>query len=141
MTSNSAVWRPARKVVSREVDGQFVLVVLGRNEATFLNPVGSALWSRIDGRTSVETLVSELAAAYGMSQDEATEAVRTLLERLAALDLIEPAAAEVQPQEGTPKRLAFPPDYDVPAVAPLESLQVMGGCTSNDSFCSTIASV
>lgn len=146
MISHETIWRPVKTVVSREIDGHMLLVVLGRNESTFLNPVGSALWSRLDGSTSETDLAADLAGAYGIPQDEAAEAVAALLESLRACSLIEPSRTEPSRTEpagptdrpdagGSPQALAFPAEYDVPVVAPMESLQVMGGCSAADVFC------
>lgn len=147
MSVNETPWRAGGKVVSRVIDGHAVLVALGRNEATFLNPVGSALWSRLDGRTRASELARALAGAYGMPADEARDAVARFVGRLSELGLIEPAdgssgapAASTASTASTDP-MPFPETYDVPAVAPMESLQVMGGCTSNDAFCSIVASV
>ena len=132
----STIWRPAESVVSREIDGHMLLVVLGRNESTFLNPVGSALWSRLDGESSAAALAGNLANAYGMARSDASAAVAPFLERLSDLGLIEQVEPGHWVAERSQEPLAFPSDYDVPSVAAMESLQVMGGCNSSDAFCS-----
>jgi len=72
-------------VLREEFDDWAVLFHPDTGAAVGINPVGVAIWQRLDGRHSVAAIVSELAEAFegvpGSAADEVTAFVTDLTER------------------------------------------------------------
>ena len=67
----SMICAHATDVVSRQIDGEVLLVDLQRNTLQVLNPVGARLWELIDGRRTVAELTADIAAEYGIEASRA----------------------------------------------------------------------
>jgi len=87
--SREAVYRPSDDLVSREIDGQLVIVPIAagigdlQDELYTLNETGRAIWGKLDGRRTVEAVVGELATEFsGASADEIGSDVVGLLDEL-----------------------------------------------------------
>ena len=78
---------PADFTISREVDGE-TLVLDGRNNLVHrLNPTASFIWQRSQAGDPPEAIAAALAGAYDVEIPAAASDVTTTLHRLKALDL------------------------------------------------------
>jgi len=90
--------RRSDRFVSRSVGGETFVVPVRAGvadlEAIFtMNAVGTAIWSRIDGKTGVDALARALAAEFEVTESEAAADVAAFIELLAAKGLVEDAGA------------------------------------------------
>ncbi len=79
------------RTASRVVDGRAVVVVIDEQRLHTLNPVGTYVWARADGRT-IAAIVEELVREFEVEPDKATLDVLEFVEQLlraGALDLVE----------------------------------------------------
>jgi hypothetical protein len=91
--SPDSVFVAVERTITREIDGQMVLVPLRDEVANLdsiytLNETASYLWRRLDGSHTVRELGQALAAAFDVSPDDAAADVGRLLEDLRREGLI-----------------------------------------------------
>lgn len=91
--------RATDDVITREVAGEVFLVpIRGRlaelDELFVLSEVGQWLWSRLDGRSSVDDLVSGLVKEFDVEEQQARSDTEAFLRELVSVGLAkeEPAA-------------------------------------------------
>lgn len=84
-----AVYRPSDELVSREIDGQLVIVPIAagigdlEDELYALNDTARVVWGKLDGQRSVDAVVAELAGEYsGASVEEIGGDVVGLMQEL-----------------------------------------------------------
>jgi hypothetical protein len=92
--SPADAFRPSSAVVARELEGELVLVRIAGSAADLgslyvLNAMGTRIWSRLDGVTTLDTLVGELVATYEVAEEVARADTSELLASLLAAHLIE----------------------------------------------------
>lgn len=64
------IYGPSENIVVREIEGELIIVPLTsgigdlEDELFTLNPTGRAIWSRLDGRTSLGDIARDLASEY-----------------------------------------------------------------------------
>lgn len=75
---------PARvsDAVSVDVDGEILIYHRLTGHAHRLDPIGAIVWQYLDGETTVDALVGDLSAAFGVEQSVVQNDVAHLLERL-----------------------------------------------------------
>jgi hypothetical protein len=75
---------PARNPNSafRIYDGKAIIVLPERGENHLLNPIGSHIWERLDGRRSLREILASVVAEFDVPEDTARA---DLLEFVAAL--------------------------------------------------------
>ena len=84
----SRVYQPSENVVAREIEGELIIVPIAtgigdmEDELYSLNDTGRAIWSRLDGKTSLQAVVSALAEEYQAEPDEISRDVVGLVEEL-----------------------------------------------------------
>ena len=83
-----AVLQQAPDIVSVELDGETVLFEPQHESLTVLDPVGTVIWTLLDGTVPLRTLCAELADAYRAPTEQVQQDVLVLVERLAATDLV-----------------------------------------------------
>jgi hypothetical protein len=88
-----ALRRPA-DVVQRQVAGEtFLVPIRGRladlQELFVLNDVGSWIWDRLDGRTSLDTLVASVVAEFDVDEPQARRDTEGFLNKLREAGLLE----------------------------------------------------
>jgi Uncharacterised nucleotidyltransferase/Coenzyme PQQ synthesis protein D (PqqD) len=76
-----------------EVDGESVLLDRSTGSLHMLNDVGAAIWSRLDGSRTVDTLVAELSEVFEVDSDRVARDVHEFLAQLAQLGLLEGSTA------------------------------------------------
>jgi hypothetical protein len=75
-------------VLCRELDGGAVLLEMATGRYYSLNPVGCAVWRRLDGSATMADLVAHVCGAYAVAEDEARADVAALLADLAGEGLV-----------------------------------------------------
>jgi len=90
--------RRSDRFVSRNIGDETVVVPVREGVANLekiftMNGVGSAIWTRIDGKTSVGELARAICAEFDVTEAEADADVAAFLELLAAKSLVEEAGA------------------------------------------------
>lgn len=75
------VYVPSPDVVSREIEGQVIIIpiVAGmgdlENELFSLNDTGMAIWKKLDGRRTLKQIINELEKEYEDSEKNIAEDV------------------------------------------------------------------
>jgi len=92
------VYAREANVVSREVAGEVFLVpIRGRladmRRIFVLNPVGEAVWDRIDGTRSLDSICSDVVERFDVSSEVAGADIREFVERLREEDLVKEVTA------------------------------------------------
>jgi len=76
IVSRDAVYRPSDDLVVREIDGQLILVPIAagigdmEDELYALNETARAVWEKLDGASTLATVIDELACEFGAPADE-----------------------------------------------------------------------
>jgi hypothetical protein len=81
-------------VVQRQVAGEtFLVPIRGRladlQELYVLNEVGSWLWDRLDGQTSLDALVDSVVAEFDIEEPQARRDTKVFLKQLHESELLE----------------------------------------------------
>ena len=91
-------------VLSVELDGERVLYDTATGRLHQLDPVGSVVWSCLDGATDLDELSADLSEAFGAERSRVRSDVEALVRQLAAEGLVDtggtlpgPPVAEVEP--------------------------------------------
>lgn len=84
-----SVLRQAPAVVHVELDGETVLFEPQHESLTVLDPVGTVVWTLLDGTAPLRTLCDELAEAYQAPVALVQQDVLLLVSRLVAHDVVE----------------------------------------------------
>jgi len=90
------VYAVSGDVVAREIEGELLIVPLtagvgdGEDELYTLNETGKALWSKLDGRTSLREIVRQLAAEFDAEEAVISGDVAGLVEELLRRKIIVP---------------------------------------------------
>ncbi len=82
-------------VVSRDVDGEAVLVEPQNAMVSVISDVGTTIWGRIDGQRTVGDIVETIMADYDVSRDQAMSDAKDFL-----ADLLDKALITVPDTEG-----------------------------------------
>ncbi|MCZ7686131.1 MAG: PqqD family protein [Sandaracinaceae bacterium] len=80
----------SRRTASRTIDGRAVVVVIDEQKLHTLNPVGTYVWDRADGR-SIAAIVEDVVREFEVEPDRATADVMQFVEQLVragALDVV-----------------------------------------------------
>ena len=78
----------ASHVKWRVIEGLVVLIDANEGQLMHLNDVGSCIWQGLDGRKSVDQIISELDNAFDASADRLRKDTVKFLRRLSLLELI-----------------------------------------------------
>jgi hypothetical protein len=76
---------PSDKIVSREIEGELIIVPLVagiadmEDELFTLNETGREIWKRLDGKKSLETIINELCIEFDAPQEEIKKDVLGLI--------------------------------------------------------------
>jgi hypothetical protein len=87
--SNETVLTISEDVVAREIEGELIIVPLVagigdlEDELFTLNETGKAIWKQIDGKNSLETIITNLMVIYTTDRDEIEQDVLGLVAELA----------------------------------------------------------
>jgi hypothetical protein len=87
--NNKAVFSISEDVVAREIEGELIIVPLVagigdlEDELFTLNETGKAIWKQIDGKNSMERIITNLMEIYTAERDEIEQDVLGLVAELA----------------------------------------------------------
>ena len=100
---------PARSpdAVTLECDGESVIYHFRTGEVHRLDRIGSIVWNLLDGQTTVDELVPDLAAAFDVDSEVVLGHVGHLLDELSRASLL--AAGSVPLPPSHPRLLTNPP--------------------------------
>ncbi len=87
-------YQPNGEIVAREIEDEFLLVPVKAGEGTIeealyaLNHSGRAIWEKLDGSRSIQTIIDELADEYDADVPVIQEDVMGLVEALLETNLL-----------------------------------------------------
>lgn len=73
----------------REIEQEVVIVDIDSGDVHQLNPTASFIWGLCDGNSSIESISSQFSGHYGISEEQATEDVVTVMQEFRQLNLLE----------------------------------------------------
>jgi hypothetical protein len=90
----ASVYAKNPEYVERDVAGECILVPIRRrlsesNSIYVLNDTGAALWRRIDGANTVETIMADFVEEFDVSLDQLKKDFATLLDDLHSIQAIQ----------------------------------------------------
>jgi hypothetical protein len=83
-----AVYTPSNKVVTREIEGEIIIIPLisgladVEDELYTLNDTGKAIWKKLDGKKDIRKIAKELSLEFKASQEDIERDTRGLLKEL-----------------------------------------------------------
>ena len=85
--SLDSIFAPSQDVVSREIEGEIILVPITKgvgdlDDIYSLNETGRVIWQHLDGKKSLNQIVSYLADQYSASHEEIEKDVRGFIREL-----------------------------------------------------------
>jgi hypothetical protein len=94
----AAVYAKNPDYVQRDVAGECILVPIRRtltesHSIYVLNETGAALWNRIDGTRSIQTITAEFVQEYDVTLNRLHRDVETLLADLRSIHAIDEVSA------------------------------------------------
>ncbi len=72
----------------RVIEGRVVLIDANEGQLMHLNDVGSCIWQELDGKKSVDQIISELDNAFDAPADRLRKDTVKFLRRLSMMELI-----------------------------------------------------
>jgi len=90
------VYAVSADVVAREIEGELLIVPLAagigdaEDELYTLNETGKAVWSKLDGRTSLRDIVRQLVTEFDAEEDVISGDVAGLVEELLRRKILVP---------------------------------------------------
>jgi hypothetical protein len=88
-TENTTAFRPSPDVLMREVEGEYVLVHMARNQIFALNRTGARLWQLLmQGRTRGEA-IEQLTREFDVAPETVERETEGLLRQLVQEGLLE----------------------------------------------------
>lgn len=88
MISGESIVGQRERVLMQQVEGDSVLLDIDSGEYFTLNPVGSLVWERCDGATSVSTIVSVVCDEFDADPGTVLTDVLALVDALAGAGLV-----------------------------------------------------
>lgn len=88
MLSREQTFQPSPDVLSREVDGEAVLLDLGSGTYFGLNAVGVRVWQLLEKGSSVGAMTETLLAEFDVAETELAKDLEDLLGELLAKGLV-----------------------------------------------------
>lgn len=88
------VYRPSEDVVSREIEGELILIPVAsgigdlEDELYSLNETGKAVWRALDGKKSLRQVAAELAADFAGLPEDIEADVKGLVQELLKRNIV-----------------------------------------------------
>lgn len=99
--------RRSTNTITTEFDGETIVYHRAIGDVHRLNSVGAVVWRSLDGQATVDELVGDLSAAFGVEPRAVRRDVNDLLERLSKESLLADGPYPVELSE--PRLLTNPP--------------------------------
>jgi hypothetical protein len=85
MTGLKSILSPSPSVVTRKTGNEYVLVpvannIVDMNSVYTLNETGAFIWEQINGKRSVEEIISALTSEYDIAYETASEDVFSFID-------------------------------------------------------------
>ena len=74
------------------VEGEAVLIDDREGELIRLGPVGTAIWTALDGRRTVRAVIAQIRETFDVSERRAARDVRRFMRRLLRSELVDEAS-------------------------------------------------
>lgn len=74
------------------VEGEAVLIDYREGELIRLGPVGTAIWTALDGRRTVREVIAQIRETFDVSERRAARDVRRFIKRLLRSELVDEAS-------------------------------------------------
>lgn len=90
-----AIYIPSEDVVSREIEGEIIIVPLvagigdAEDDIFSLNETGRAIWKLLDGKRNLGQVVAALQKEYDMPQEEIARDVNGLISEMEKRHMVE----------------------------------------------------
>jgi len=87
------IYSRAKDVVGRSVLGEYILVPIAGHAADLdsvfhLNPLGSFVWERLDGKRSGQEIVGEIVEHFEVDQETAAADYRLFMSKLESIKVV-----------------------------------------------------
>jgi len=110
---DGASFQPHPNVAADVVDGEAILIRLEDGIYFSMNPVGTGIWQLVEARSSVERMVSLVAASCSVAREVAVRDVRAFLQRLLDLRLVQPCTGGVTAEAPRLEPMSYvPPEVE-----------------------------
>jgi hypothetical protein len=92
------IYEVSDDIVAREIEDELIIVPLVagigdlEDELFTLNETGKAIWKQLDGKNSLETIVTNLVEEYAADREEILQDVLGLVNELARRKMVIPVA-------------------------------------------------
>jgi Coenzyme PQQ synthesis protein D (PqqD) len=86
--ADSTIISRSPSVLTAEVDGEIVMMSIEQGQYFGLDDIGSDIWKRLDSPCAFADLIDRLAADYDADRVSIAADVRSLLESMAARDVV-----------------------------------------------------
>jgi len=79
---------PSENIVAREIEGELIIIPLVSgigdldNELFTLNDTGKVIWKKLDGKNTIQDVITALTSEFDASEDIITKDVVGLIEEL-----------------------------------------------------------
>ena len=73
------------------VEGEAVLIDYRESELIRLGPVGTAIWTALDGRRTVRAIIAQIRETFDVSERQAARDVRRFVKQLLRSELLDEA--------------------------------------------------
>ena len=80
--------KPSSDALTAHLEGEAVLLHIGTKQYFRLNRTGAHIWKALESGMAPDAIAASLVAAFEVSDDDAREAVRSLLAELVAGKLV-----------------------------------------------------
>lgn len=94
------IYEVSDDVVAREIEDELIIVPLVagigdlEDELFTLNDSGKAIWKQLDGRNSLDAIVTNLVQEYAADRDEILQDVMGLMDELVRRKMVIPVARD-----------------------------------------------
>lgn len=88
------IYIPSEEIVARNIEGELIIVPLTsgigdmEDELFTLNDTGKEIWEKLDGKKTIDEIISELSSNYNAEPEEIKQDVTGLIEELLKRNII-----------------------------------------------------
>ena len=86
---HSSIAVPGKDIVFTDFDDEGMIVDLNTKQYFKLNETAALIWRNLESAKRIDEIVDELESRYEVTREHATSSIKTLLEKLAANNLVQ----------------------------------------------------